>query len=220
MPQLFWPVDDHKPDYVRGSKSADAKSRPPLEVPPELRREVEVPMPDAVAAKAARGDAGLSEQEKAAVAGKAVSLDARLYPNAPAEVFSAALDAMTALNLPVQSVDSPSGTITTTWVRPDSNSPNSYLAAALNVVGAGPTYTRYRFVIRILRAKQQTMLQVRTLGQQFINRHWVNKPIQRKVSNEIFSAVEERLSKPSKSAAPARIGSKSPEPRSTQGFAK
>jgi len=191
MPQLFWPADDDKPDYARstGGVTGRAESRAPLDVPPELRKEIEVPMPDQVATGTA-----MPEQARKLIAGKAVRLDARLYPRKPAQVFSAVVDAMTALNLPVESVDSPSGTITTTWIHPNANSVNSYFGAMMNIVGAGPVATRYRYVVRVLRAKGgQTMLQVRTLGQQFINRHWVNKPLKKKLANDLFSAVEERL---------------------------
>ena len=206
MPQLFWPVEGNKPDYARGAKSAQAKGRPPLEVPPELRKEVEVPMPDEVAVNAARGDVKMSPEEKAAVAGKAVSLDTRLYDKPAAEVFSAVLDAMTALNLPVDSVDSPSGTVTTEWVRPNANTPNVYVGTLLNVFGAGPVHLRFRHIVRVFRTKDgKTELQVRTLGQQFINRHWVNKPLKRQAANELFSAIEERLGNPPKNAVPARI---------------
>ena len=210
MPKLFWEVDEGKnqPDYARGASadSGQAEGRPPLTVPPELRNEVRVPMPDQVATREA-----MPEHTKQLVAGKAVRLDTRLYPEPPATVFSAVIDAMTALNLPVDSVDSPSGTITTEWVRPDVNTPNSYLASVMNIVGAGPVYTRYRYVVRVLRARNgQTMLQVRTLGQQFINRHWVNKELKPKLAADLFGAVEERLAsirtKSPSSQGGARIG--------------
>ncbi len=191
MPQLFWPVDDDKPDYARstGGGAARAEGRAPLIVPPELRKEIEVPGPDQVATGAA-----MPEHARKLIAGKAVRLDARLYPRKPAQVFSAVVDAMTALNLPVESVDSPSGTLTTDWIRPNANTPNSYMATITGMFGGGPVYIRYRYVVRVLRAKGgQTMLQVRTLGQQFINRHWVNKPLKKKLANDLFSAVEERL---------------------------
>jgi len=191
-------TNDKKPNYARGSEAGQAtKGRVPLDVPPELRAEVNVPMPDQVAVDVARGDVKMSAEEKKAVAGKAVSLDTRLYTQSPAKVFSTVIDAMTALNLPVDSVDSPSGTITTTWIHPNSNTVNSYVGAAMSMFGAGPTYERHRFIVRVFRDKNgQTQLQVRTLGQSFINRHWVFKAIKRKMANELFSAVEERLVQP------------------------
>ena len=192
---MFYPVESDKPDYDRGSRdNPRAAGRPPLDVPPELRNEVSVPMPDKVATEAAQGGAGLSEKDKKAIAGNAVSLDARVYDQSAAKVFSSVIDAMTALNMPVASVDSPSGTITTAWVRHDSNNTNAYIGAAMDVFGAGPVHTRYRFIVRVFRTKDgKTQLQIRTLGQQFISRHWVNKPIKRKVAKELFAAVEERL---------------------------
>ncbi|GMQ99439.1 MAG: hypothetical protein BMS9Abin18_0257 [Zetaproteobacteria bacterium] len=195
MPQILWPVDDNKPDYARSSRdNPRSEGRVPLDVPPELRKDIEVPMPDKVATEAAQGGARISANEKKAVAGKAVSLDARVYDQSPAVVFSAVIDAMTALNMPVESVDSPSGTITSAWIRFDSSSPNAYVGAAMDMFGAGPTHTRHRFIVRVFRMKDgKTELQIRTLAQQFMQRHWVNKMLKRKAANELFIAVEERI---------------------------
>lgn len=195
-PKLFWSNDDNKPDYARGSKDGGAAdSRVPLDVPPALREEISVPMPDRVAVAAARGDVKMSAEEKEAVAGKAVSLDTRLYDKSAALVFSSVIDGMTSLNLPVESVDSPSGTITTAWVRKDASEASSYFGAAMNAFGMGtPLAIRYRFIVRVFRMPDaQTQLQIRTLGQVYTNRHWVYKEIKRKVADEVFSATEERL---------------------------
>lgn len=202
MPKLFWSADDGKPVYARSSGShVQGNSRAPLDVPPELRKEIEMPMPDKVAVNVGKGDL----VTKAAVAGKAVALDTRTYPTTPAKIFSATVDAMTALNMPVQSVDSPSGVITSDWIRPNANSANSYLGVFTSMVGAGPVHLRYRFIIRVFRTKKsQSELQIRTLGQQFMNGHWVNKPISKKISLELFTAVEEQLAR-LKSIAPAPI---------------
>lgn len=195
MPQMFWPVDDNKPDYARGSRdNSRSEGRAPLDVPPELRKDIEVPMPDKIATEAAQGGARISAREKKMIAGKAVSLDARVYDQNAAQVFSAIIDAMTALNMPVESVDSPSGTITSAWIRIDSSNPNAYVGAAMDMFGAGPVHTRHRFIVRVFRMKDgKTQLQIRTLAQQFIRRHWVNKILKRKVANELFVAVEERV---------------------------
>jgi len=194
-PKMFWSMDEGKPDYARGEKGASADSRAPLDVPPQLREELSVPMPDKVAVDAARGDVKMSPEEKAAVAGKAVSLDTRLYPKTASQVFSAVVDAMTSLNLPVESVDSPSGTITSAWVRKDASEASSYLGAAMNAFGMGtPLAIRYRFIVRVFRMQDgQTQLQIRTLGQVYTNRHWVYREIKRKVADEVFAATEERL---------------------------
>ncbi len=191
---MLYPVTSGQPAYARSEKQHPAaKDRTPLAVPPELRKEIEVPMPERVATKAARGDGGVTAEEKKAIAGKAVSLDSRVYDQTAARIFSAVVDAMTSLNMPVASVDSPSGTITTDWIRPNANSANSYAGVVMNMFGGG-THTRHRFVIRVFRTGDHgSQLQIRTLGQQFINRHWVNKPVRRKVANELFSAVEERI---------------------------
>jgi len=195
MPQMFWSMDDNKPDYARGSRdNSRSEGRAPLDVPPELRKDIEVPMPDKIATEAAQGGARISAREKKMIAGKAVSLDARVYDQNAAQVFSAIIDAMTALNMPVESVDSPSGTITSAWIRIDSSNPNAYVGAAMDMFGAGPVHTRHRFIVRVFRMKDgKTQLQIRTLAQQFIRRHWVNKILKRKVANELFTAVEERI---------------------------
>jgi len=200
LPQTVWEVDDGSqgPAYARGSDGShtQAGSRVPLDVPPELRQELEVPMPDQVAVDAASG-AGtkIDKVRKQAMAGNAVSLDARQYNVPPALLFSSVLDAMTALNLPVDSVDSPSGTLTTEWVRRDSTSQNTYVDSAMSLFGGGPTHERYRYVVRIFRAGQQSQLEIRTLGQRFVNKHWVNTPLKIKLANELFTAVEEQLTR-------------------------
>lgn len=196
--QLFWPTEDDKPDYAQGGqRGAGAPSRAPLDVPPELRDEVEVPSPGEIATK---DGVMRSEEDKKLVAGKSVALDAKIYETSTAaEVFSAVVDSMTALNLPVQSVDSPSGTLTTDWVRQASVG-NEAVSTLTNMFGAGgPRALRYRFVVRVLRQAmgetQVTRLEVRTIGQAFIGTGWVNRTIKRKVSDELFSAVDEHLSK-------------------------
>jgi uncharacterized lipoprotein len=149
-------------------------------------------MPDAVASQ----DSGLTVFAKKLFAGKAVALDAKLYATDAANVFSAVIDAMTALNMPVQSVDSPSGTVTTDWIRQSSASATSTFSQGL-FGGDGVQAVRYRFVVRVLRQateeKVQTRLEIRTVAQAFINKHWVNRHIKRQVNAELFSAVDERL---------------------------
>ncbi|MBL4760843.1 MAG: hypothetical protein JKY80_08360 [Mariprofundaceae bacterium] len=105
---------------------------------------------------------------------------------------------MTALNLPVQSVDSASGTITTDWVRTDVNNPS--VNSLFNAFGGGgPQAVRYRYIARVLRETSnkvtKTRLEVRTMAQAFNSGHWVNKKLTRKRANELFSRVEELLSK-------------------------
>jgi len=192
MPQLFWEVEDDKPAYARSSGNAgSSETRAPLNVPPELREDLSVPQPDQVAVDAASGNVKMSELEKNAIAGKAVTLDARNYEKSPAEVFSAVVDGMTALNLPVESVDSPSGTITTDWVRLSSPTLTSGITGAF---GGGPIATRYRLIVRVFRLPDgNTQLQIRSLGQQFANQKWTFKEMKRKVQNELFTATEERL---------------------------
>jgi len=194
-PKLFWGVDEGKGDESTSASSApQAASRPALIVPPELRRD-QASVPEAKDVAVEPSMPGRYHQE---VAGKQVALDARVYPMPVAQLFSTVVDAMTALNLPVQSVDSPSGTITSDWVRTGANNANAVSATVGNMFGSGPSITRYRFVVRVLRqgapgAQEQARLEVRTVSQAYINNHWVNRKLARDHAAELFSAVEERL---------------------------
>ncbi len=208
MPKLFWDVDEGKdqPAYARGSGAANAPSRAPLDVPPELRTEIELPKAEAVGAK---GGGPLPQKYRASVAGKAVRLDARFYPNrTPAEVFSAVVDAMTALNLPVDSVDSPSGIITSDWVKKGSTS-------GMILFGfGGSKLVRYRYIVRVYKAQSDkgetgAQLEVRTLGQVFeAGKGWVTKRIKQKPVAELFDAVGEQLARqrPAPETRPAANG--------------
>jgi len=212
MPKMFWSENEGKNNQTIGPGGDDAKtpSRPPLVVPPDLRGQVSVPMPDKVAASETPAMQKAKAKEKAEVAGTAVALDSRVYDQDTATVFSSVVDAMTALNMPVQSVDSPSGTITTDWVRKDASSPNVFTPVLNLFGGAESSFTRYRFVVRVLRLDTpkgvKTQLEIRTLGQVFQNSHWVNKPVKEKVSNDLFSAVGDQLARhvqPAAAPAPA-----------------
>jgi hypothetical protein len=189
QPLIMW-HDDDTPDYAKSGKSTGkAASREPLDVPPELRAELELPGAESVASNV--DEKVLPKKYQEAVAGKAVALDARMYKLTPAEVFSAVVDAMTSLNVPVESVDSPSGIVTSDWIRKGENT--------LSVFGGSSGLTRHRFIVRVYRAKLEdklmTRLEIRVLGQAVINRRWVNRPIKRKVSEELFTAVDEQLTR-------------------------
>ncbi len=209
MPQLFWEADDKTPDYARstGSAGAQAEAKKHLEVPPELRGKIGVPMAEQVAVHNSRE---LPEKYRQAVAGKAVSLDARVYPVAAADVFSATVDAMTSLNLPVDSVDSPSGIVTTDWVRKGANSAS--IAAMFGYTSG--TMTRHRFIVRVFRLQQETpasKLEIRMLGQSYENGHWVNKPFKRAPSEELFQRVEEILGMKQAETQATQTGAEIPE---------
>ena len=199
MPKLFWGMDEGTGASVtKEGGEPTAPSRPPLVVPPELQGKVSVPMAKSVAtSNAPLTAAAIPAAAKKMVAGKAVALDARVYDVDAAPLFSAVIDAMTALNIPVESVDSPSGTVTSDWMRKDAAS--SALGGLANVFGGGgaPQAVRHRFVVRVLRqeigGKPRSRLEIRTLSQVFQNRHWMNKRLKRKVANELFSAIEERI---------------------------
>ncbi len=205
MPKLFWDVDEGKdqPAYARGSNTAaNTPSRAPLDVPPELRTEIELPEAEAVGAQAS-ANGPLPQKYRASVAGKAVRLDARFYPGrTPAEVFSAVVDAMTALNLPVDSVDSPSGVITSDWVKKGSTS-------SMFMFGfGGSQLIRYRYIVRVYKARNAkgetgAQLEVRTLGQVLeAGKGWVTKRIKNKPVAELFDAVGEQLARRSAAQRP------------------
>jgi hypothetical protein len=194
---IMW-HDDDTPAYAKGDRSTGkAASREPLDVPPELRAELELPGAEKIAGSA--DEKVLPEKYQKAVAGKAVALDARMYKLTPAEVFSAVVDAMTSLNIPVESVDSPSGIVTSDWIRRGVHSMSIFGGDSGNV-------TRHRFIVRVYRAKLEdklmTRLEIRVLGQAFSSRRWVNKPIKRKVSEELFTAVDEQLTRMQATALP------------------
>jgi len=186
---IMW-HDDDKPAYAKGGKQAgQAASREPLDVPPELRAKLELPGAERVASNV--DEKVLPKKYQEAVAGKAVALDARMYQLTPSEVFSAVVDAMTSLNIPVESVDSPSGIVTSDWVRKGENS--------VGLFGGSSGLTRHRFIVRVYRAKLEdklmTRLEIRVLGQASQNRRWVNQPIKRNVSEELFTSVDEQLTR-------------------------
>ncbi len=198
MPKMFWGVDEGVSSHEAKGTGAAAPERPPLVMPPSLQGKVTVPMADKVATRRVPLSAArIAPSAKRMVVGKAVALDARAYPVEAAVLFSSVVDAMTALNIPVESVDSPSGTITSDWIRKDAAS-NAFPMIASAFGRGAPQAVRYRFVVRVLRqeidGKPHARLEVRTLGQEFRNRHWVNRSLKRKLSNELFSAVEERIS--------------------------
>ncbi|NWF39061.1 outer membrane protein assembly factor BamC [Mariprofundus sp. NF] len=193
--QFFYPNDQQGPAYTLGNAAdpVSGKPRAPLDVPPELQAELEVPMAGEVASRA--DEKVLSKDYQDAVAGKAIALDARIYPVDAAKVFSAVVDAMTSMNIPVDSVDSPSGIITTDWIRR-----GSAAASMFDFFGStsANTPTRHRYIVRVYRAKiegqdEATKLEVRVHGQMAINRTWVNKTLKQKVTDQLFVGVDEQL---------------------------
>ncbi|MDQ6976230.1 MAG: hypothetical protein Q9M22_06685 [Mariprofundaceae bacterium] len=195
-PKMFWGMDEGKKGESATQQTVQTKVRPALEIPPELRGKVEVPASDQIASTDK-----VPKYYSKAVAGTRVSLDAKVYKEPVGRVFSAVIDAMTALNLPVASVDSPSGTLTTDWVRTDVNNANdNSFIKGMNVFGNGARAFRYRHTVRVLRLQakdgdtsKMTRLEIRTMGQAFIGSHWVNKKFKRKYAKELFARVEERL---------------------------
>jgi len=204
MPKLFWDVDEGKdqPAYAGAEGGSQAASRPPLTVPPELRSELELPEGESVGTQE---QGPVAEKYRKAVAGKAVRLDARLYENRePAELFSAVVDAMTAMNVPLDSVDSPSGIITSDWIKQGKQSTFVLFGFTSSKL------VRYKYLVRVYRATGKdgalgTQLEIRTIGQVFeAGQGWVTKPIKNKPVTELFDAVGEQLARMD-AARPAQV---------------
>jgi len=172
-----------------------AESRPALDVPPSLLGQVSLPHAESVAVVKKAPKRMLE-----GVAGKKVALDAKIYEQSTDEVFAAAVDAMTGLKLPLQGVDSASGTLTTDWVR---KLVKSGLSSSV-LGGNKATNIRYRFIVRVLKQtltgddghdKDITRFEVHTVAQGYKNHQWSNVKLARRFSNELFSRVEENLAK-------------------------
>ncbi|MDQ6955274.1 MAG: hypothetical protein Q9M20_07505 [Mariprofundaceae bacterium] len=191
--KMLWSVDEGAGKTPSQAAVVQSESRPALDIPPSLRGTIEVPDAGGIAVHKK-----IPKRYQATLKGKKVALDARLYDASTGSVFSAVIDGMGALNLPVQSIDSASGTITTDWIRTDANNPN--VNTLLNAFGGGgPQAIRYRYVARVLRESLETAvktrLEIRTMAQTYQNGHWTNKKLARKRANELFSSVEEMLAK-------------------------
>ncbi|MDQ6996148.1 MAG: hypothetical protein Q9M82_01655, partial [Mariprofundus sp.] len=77
---------------------------------------------------------------------------------------------------------------------PEAGHTSAYVNTALSMFGAGKVHSRHRFITRVFRMQGgKTELQIRTLGQQFINHHWANKQPTRKVADELFDAFNEQV---------------------------
>jgi len=189
--KFFWATGDGgKASTVE--KKVVAESRPPLDIPPGLLGKVDMPHAEQIAVVKT-----MPKRISKKISGKQVALDAKIYERSTADVFSAVLDAMTGLNLPVQSVDSASGTITTDWVRKNSKSAN-YLSI---IGGSGVMAVRYRFVTRVLNQsmkadggeKTVTRFEIHTVAQAYKNNHWSNTKLARRFAKELFSRIDENL---------------------------
>jgi len=195
--KIFWSNDEGgKTSKVEKKLSVD--SRPSLDIPPSLLGKVALPHAEQVATvKDAPKPVAL------AISGKQVALNAKIYEKTTSEVFSAVLDAMTGLKLPVQAVDSASGTLTTDWVRKQVKS-----GLSSSIMGGNNIFNvRYRFVTRVLNQtlksdagseKHVTRFEIHTIAQGYKDRKWSNIKLTRRFSNELFSRVDENLAQLSK----------------------
>ncbi|WP_157819331.1 hypothetical protein [Mariprofundus aestuarium] len=189
---MFWDTDESSGVATTSGKVA---TRAPLELPPELKGELDLPVAEKGVELTASA-APLPERYAEAVAGKPVALSARLYKIQPGQLLSSVVDAMTLLNLPVNSVDSPSGIITTDWVRKGQEGFSDVMMGSIGMSGAIKVI-RYRFIVRVFKLKggeaYRSRLEVRLLTQGYQNSHWVNKRSLPNRSDELFGAVEKQV---------------------------
>jgi len=175
MPKMFWSHDEGtgRPDYASGGDV-------PLDVPPTLTEESSTDtnqMPD-----------GYSQ----AVAGKAVTIQARQYNVDARHLFSSVEKAMVSLNIPVTSSDLQGGIVISEWIKKVLESPG--LLSGLTG-DSSPRATRHRYIVRIYRIEgdqQESRLEVRTLHQEYRG-HWVNSRNRNSSDVNLFGEVERQL---------------------------
>jgi hypothetical protein len=204
MPKLFWDTDEdrYESDIASGSppQSVPGTEPPTLsdDIAPELHANRQLPMAGDIGITASAGR--LPEKYRQLLVSQTSTLNTRTYGQPIAEIFSAAVDAMTSLNIPVESVDSPNGVVISDWIRKGENNLS---------MPSIKSYTRHRFIVYIYRTGKKsgniTGMEVHVLGQTFHNRHWINSPIKRKVSEELFTAVDEQLARMKATALPLEI---------------
>ncbi len=187
MPKLFWDTEDGRGGAAVAKTPAESES-PHLASRPIEQSKRELPMAERVGGHAAIGE--LPEKYSKLLNGDSVATVARSYKQSIAGVYSAAVDAMVSLNIPLESVDSANGILASDWVRKGENS---------LVMPDVTNYTRHRYVIHVRRAASElgdmTILEVHVVGQFFEKSKWIDRLLERKVSDELFMAVEEQLSR-------------------------
>ncbi|ATX83016.1 hypothetical protein Ga0123462_2182 [Mariprofundus ferrinatatus] len=181
MPKLFWEADGGQGAQQDSDLQGEA-SHAQTAASPESRSGYVMPVAGVVGSKAG----AMPEAYKGMLAGRAVTLDARTFNAQPGRVLSSVVDAMFSLNIPVDVVDSPNGIITSDWVREGENDPTFQPS----IIG----FTRHSFVVRVVAESEgSSMLEVHTIGQEYVSSQWEDRPLKRKVSEELFSAVDELL---------------------------
>ena len=191
MPNIFW--DSENAQYEPDHADAGVKPVKPPEISPELHTNRTLPMAGDIAAAASADK--LPEKYRRLLAGHDFTLEKRSYEPPVADLFSAIIDAMTSLNIPVQSVDSRHGIVTSDWLRKGEND--------LNMPGIRG-YTRHRFIISVVPVGAEFSMEVRTIGQIFKQKHWMDKRLRRNASLELFIAVDEQLTRVKATAFPIK----------------
>ena len=181
VPKLLWGTgDDQEQQQEAGQAGGGSHSQ--VATSPEARADYEMPAVKYVGSQTGQMPAKYS----AMLQDKAVTLDARPFNAPSSKLFSAVVDAMLSLNIPVDVVDSPNGIITSDWVRKGENDP----AFQPSIVG----FTRHSFIVRVVAdAVAGSTLEVHTIGQEYDRNQWTDRPLKRNMSEELFSAVDELL---------------------------
>jgi len=182
MPQLFWDADGSQNPQQESGEEGNNKGTQTVAISPEVHADYEIPSAGKVAVRAGP----MPEKYKNMLTGRAVTLDVRSFNAPPGTVFSSVVDAMLSLNIPVDVVDSPSGIITSDWVREGEDDPTFQPS----IIG----FKRHAFVVRVVPATEGTSnLEIHVIGQEYERNQWVDRPLKRKVSEELYSAVDELL---------------------------
>jgi len=195
-PKLFWTVDEERAGSVASPAGVATADVEPDQAPPVSDykpAERELPIPRGIGAE---GDK-LPEKYRKLLAGNAFALVERTYGQSVADLFSASIDAMTSLNVAIESVDSSNGVITSDWVREGENNPNRQATTGLKggVVLTRHYYILHTYTVQTESGASQAKLELRVLGQAFEGGQWVSRALRRDVSEELFTAVEEQLAR-------------------------
>jgi len=189
MPKLFWD-DEDGPAYAGGSGNEEGQM--PLDVPPPL---FEKTSSDTDSSQVSAG-------YKQAVAGKAVALNVREYAVDAATLFSAVEKALVSLDIPLTSVDMPSGIVITDWVKKTPEDSGMFA----NLMGdSSPRAIRHRYIVRVFRlegAGENSRLEVRTLNQEYRSIRWVNTSKHSAEGVGLFSEVERQIGRPQQEVRP------------------
>ncbi|WP_143144885.1 hypothetical protein [Mariprofundus micogutta] len=185
MPQLFWDTGSSSREVVADAQGSQGVKPISEEIRSDTSITRRLPMGGYVGIASNR-DTWPDKYEKVLVDRQATVME-RVFNVSPPILFSAVIDAMISLNMPVETVDSPNAVITSDWIRKGENDVNIQ-----SVLG----FTRHRFFVRMIMTEaSETRLEVHVAGQHYKDNAWVDKALTINKSEELFVAVEEQLAK-------------------------